>query len=81
MAVISWMLTWFSLENTATMGANNCLTCQRFYDDGLYEAARPICVKHTYQFQRAYDKYVDGHPPEYGLPTWDPLACGVRLEK
>lgn len=77
----SWMLSWFTIQNSATFVSNTCLTCQRFFNEALRATGRPICILNTYDWARCYQEYMEGHPPEYDLPEWDPLKCGVKIEK
>lgn len=76
-----WMFDWMSTENTATFLANICFTCQRAFDPSLVPEAKPICLVPTYQWEYILRHWNEDTPIEYDLPTWDPLACSVKLDK
>jgi hypothetical protein len=79
--VFSWMRSWFSMENLASMGINNCVSCQRLYDPALRPPVRPICQVDTYQGQQIIAHYYASEPVESDIPDYVPQNCGVRLEK
>lgn len=72
---------WPSLNNMLAFVALHCLTCQRFYDDGLALSGRPICFLHTVYFQRLVQYNNEGKlwSPDEG--DYQPPECGVRMEK
>jgi hypothetical protein len=77
----NFMLSWFSIENSATFAANTCLYCQRLFDVPLQNAVRPLCILPSYHGQQIFKHANEGNPIEYDLPNWDPLACSVKIDK
>ena len=77
----SWMMTWFSMENSATFMFNVCLTCQRLWNQSLVDEAQPICKLSTWDYVECLRELNEGHPVEYQLPYYNPLTCSMKLEK
>jgi len=81
MAIKSWMLSYFSFENTATFAVNTCVSCKRFWEEALRHEAKPICKLTQWEWTRIWARYNEGNPYEYNLPEYVPLQCGRFLEK
>lgn len=79
-----WQYHRCSIENTATFFTQTCLlgtTCARMWDQGLQDAARPICIMPSYDVARGNEMNDAGNPPYNELPEWNPLGCSYYQAK
>lgn len=76
-----WQRSRESIENTCTFAIQTCWTCSRAWNPAEQPAARPICIMNSYDWQQAYEHYMEGNPYYYELPEWDPLGCSYYNAK